>query len=80
MSQSNFTIWGQPQCSYCEMSKKLLQLRNLKYDYKEIGSGYSKEDLLKVVPSARGVPQIFVDGIHIGGYKELVGYLSHAKV
>ena len=36
-----------------------------------LDDGYTKEDLLEAVPSARSVPQIFLDGEHVGGFTEL---------
>jgi glutaredoxin 3 len=72
---SKFIIWGQPLCKYCDMSKRLLTLKNIDFEYKEIGSGYTKEDLLEAVPTARSVPQIFHDEVYIGGYEELARYL-----
>lgn len=72
---SKFIIWGQPMCRYCDMSKRLLSNKNIDFEYREIGGEYTKEDLLKAVPNARSVPQIFHDEIHIGGYEELARYL-----
>ena len=41
-------------------------------------SMFTKEDLLKVVPNARSVPQIFIEEKHIGGYTELMKHLASA--
>lgn len=66
------TIWSKDACSYCEMSKNLLQSKGILFEEKKIGyDGISRDDLLKILPSARSVPQIFVDGKHVGGFQEL---------
>ena len=39
----------------------------------------SKEDLLKVVPNAKTVPQIFIEDRYIGGYTELMEYFALPK-
>lgn len=78
MSQNKFIVWGQPNCSYCNMAKALLKSKFMDFEYREISNGWTKEDLLDVLPLARGVPQIFVGDIHIGGYKELVEFLNSA--
>jgi len=66
-------VWSQANCSYCRMAKQLLLSKGYTYIEKMIGDGtYTKKDLLSEVPSAKSVPQIFLDGKYIGGYNELV--------
>ncbi|HEY9702405.1 MAG TPA: glutaredoxin [Allocoleopsis sp.] len=66
-------MWSQYGCTHCSSAISLLQNRNVEVEIRKIGVGekWSKEDLLKEVPTARSVPQIFIDGKYIGGYKEL---------
>ena len=45
---------------------------------RKIGDGYTKEELLEEVPNARTVPQIFLNGEHVGGYTELQKFLREA--
>ena len=37
----------------------------------KIGEGWTKEELLEVVPTARSVPQIFLGEEYVGGFPEL---------
>lgn len=69
-------IWSKPACSFCDRAKSLLKMKNIEFEEKKIGSGYSREDLLEAVPNARTVPQIFIDNQLIGGYQELTQYLK----
>ena len=69
-------VWSKPQCPYCDQAKALLTLKNIVFEEKKIGSGYSKEDLLAAVPDARTVPQIFIDDVLIGGYTDLKQHLQ----
>lgn len=64
-------IWSRDQCPYCDQAKKLLESRGVEYEERRIGSGWTREQLLESVPSARTVPQIFIDGELVGGYTEL---------
>lgn len=64
-------IWTKENCSYCVQAKNLLLQKGIEYEERKIGEGYTKEDLLEVVPNARTVPQIFLDGELIGGFSEL---------
>jgi glutaredoxin len=64
-------IWSKEQCTYCEQAKALLKQKGIEFEERKIGSGYSKEDLLEAVPTARTVPQIFLEGKLVGGFTEL---------
>lgn len=64
-------IWSKYNCPYCDQAKSLLQLKGIAYEERKIGDGYTKEDLLEAVPSARSVPQIFLNEEYVGGFMEL---------
>ena len=70
------TVWTRDDCLYCSLAKKELHSREYKIDERNITSLWSKEDLLKVVPKARTVPQIFINDKYIGGYNELMQYFE----
>ena len=70
------TVWTRDDCLYCSLAKKELYSREYKIDERNITSLWSKEDLLKVVPKARTVPQIFINDKYIGGYNELMQYFE----
>ena len=71
-------IWTKYHCPYCDQAKALLELHGITYKERRIGDGYTREDLLESVPTARTVPQIFLDGKLIGGYTELRQHLEKA--
>ena len=56
---------------YFYQAKALLKQKGIEFEEKKIGDGYTKEELLEAVPTARTVPQIFLDGELIGGFTEL---------
>jgi glutaredoxin len=64
-------VWSKYNCPYCDQAKALLQSKNIPFEERKIGDGYTKEDLLEAVPNARSVPQIFLDDKLIGGFTEL---------
>jgi glutaredoxin len=64
-------VWSKDHCPYCVQAKTLLEQKGIEYEEKKIGEGYTKEDLLEAVPTARTVPQIFLDGELVGGFTEL---------
>jgi len=64
-------IWSKYNCPYCDQAKALLKQRGIPFEEKKIGDGYTKEELLEAVPSARTVPQIFLGEELVGGFIEL---------
>jgi glutaredoxin len=64
-------VWSKYNCQYCDMAKALLNQKNIPFEERKIGDGYTREELLEAVPGARTVPQIFLDDELVGGYNEL---------
>jgi glutaredoxin len=69
-------VWSKDNCTFCDQAKALLEQRNIEYEERKIGHGYTREDLLESVPTARTVPQIFVNNNHVGGFTELRKYIE----
>lgn len=65
------TIWSKYHCPYCDQAKALLKSKGYIIEEKKIGDGYTKEELLEAVPTARTVPQIFIEDELVGGFTEL---------
>jgi glutaredoxin len=72
----NAIVWSKYNCPYCDQAKALLKMKGIAFEEKKIGDGYTKEDLLEAVPTARTVPQIFLDGDLVGGFTELKAKLN----
>jgi glutaredoxin 3 len=72
-------VWSKYQCPYCDQAKALLAQRGIEFEERKIGDGWTKEDLLEAVPSARTVPQIFLNEELIGGFTELKKRLTEEK-
>lgn len=72
-------VWSKYNCPFCDQAKALLNMKGIEFEEKKIGDGYTKEDLLESVPTARTVPQIFLDGELIGGFTELKKRLENAN-
>ena len=72
-------VWSQYNCSYCDQAKALLKSKGIPFEEKKIGDGYTKEELLEAVPTARTVPQIFLGEELVGGFTELKKRLENAN-
>lgn len=68
----NVVVWSKDNCPNCDSAKKLLKLKGVEFEERNLSSGkWTKEDLLDAAPSARSVPQIFFGEVHVGGFAEL---------
>lgn len=68
-------IFTKPTCPHCINAKKLLTNRGISYVEHTVGvNGVTKqtiEDKIGNGYEVKTVPQIFIDGEHVGGYTEL---------
>jgi glutaredoxin len=69
-------VWSKYNCQHCDQAKALLDQQGIEFEERRIGDGWTKEELLESVPTARSVPQIFVDDQLIGGFTELQKYIK----
>lgn len=68
-------IWTKNNCQWCDKAKTELINRGIAYEVRNINDGWwTKSDLLDMIPEAKTVPQIILDGIYVGGYTDLVNY------
>lgn len=73
-------VWSKYHCPFCDQAKALLKAKGIEFEEKKIGDGYTKEELLEAVPTARTVPQVFLDDQLIGGFTELKKYFESEHV
>ena len=68
----NVEIYTGPLCIFCDWAKKLLERKGVPYKEIYIGDDLDKrEEMLKKTNGSKTVPQIFIDGKHIGGNDSL---------
>ena len=65
-------IYTKFMCPYCARAKKLLESKGVEYQEYEISMGGEKRDeMLSRANGRTTVPQIFIDGRHVGGSDDL---------
>ena len=64
-------VWSKDGCPYCVQAKSLLESRSIEYEERNINRDWTREQLLEAVPTARTLPQIFLDQELVGGFTEL---------
>lgn len=72
-------VWSKNQCPYCDQAKALLKMKGIEFEERNINNGWTKEQLLEAVPTARTVPQIFLGEELVGGFTELKARLTNAN-
>jgi|TARA_B100002003_G_scaffold150220_1_gene139256 glutaredoxin 3 len=71
-------VWSNIGCHFCEMAKTLLEQKGIEYEERNLAKDWKVQDLLEAVPTARSVPQIFVDDKYIGNYDNLVEHFKNS--
>ena len=69
-------VWSKDACPFCVQAKALLESKGIDYEERNVMHEWSKEQLLAAVPTARTLPQIFLDDNYIGGFTELRKHLQ----
>lgn len=66
-------VFTSPHCSHCESAKQLLKAAGLAYTECDIAAVPGNlAEFQRRLPRTRALPQIFIDGQHIGSYEDLV--------
>lgn len=71
-------VWSKDQCPYCVQAKALLESKGIEYEERNVSKDWTKEQLLEAVPTARTLPQIFLNEEHVGGFVELRAKLTES--
>ena len=64
-------VWSKDACPFCVQAKALLDSKGIDYEERNVMHEWTKEQLLEAVPTARTLPQIFLDDVYVGGFTEL---------
>jgi len=68
----NVEIFSGPNCPYCVRAKALLARKGVAFVEYDVKSDPAMQlEMLRRVPQARTIPQIFIDGRHVGGCDDL---------
>lgn len=64
-------VYGTLFCPYCMRARELLDFKGVSYDDIAVDRDPARRREMEVRSRRRTVPQIFIDGTHIGGYDDL---------
>ncbi|KAB2901582.1 MAG: glutaredoxin 3 [Xanthomonadales bacterium] len=66
-------IFSTASCPYCVAAKQHLERKGLSYEEVRVDLDPARRaDMLARAAGRRTVPQIFVNGVHVGGYDDLL--------
>jgi glutaredoxin 3 len=63
-------IYTTNYCPYCTAAKALLRSKNVRFEEIDVGEDPARRAEMEKLSQRRTVPQIFIDGIPIGGYDD----------
>jgi glutaredoxin 3 len=64
-------IYTSQNCSYCTAAKLLLDSKGMEYIEIDVTFDDGKRNEMMIRSKQRTVPQIFIDGNSVGGFREL---------
>ena len=68
-------------CPYCARAKRLLEDKGVAFEEFEIsGGGEKREEMIQRAGGRTTVPQIFIEGQHIGGSDDLAALDKRGKL
>ncbi len=74
-------IYSKTFCSYCVRAKRLLESKQIEFSEYVIDVDAGKrQEMIQRANGRTTVPQIFIDGRHIGGCSDLMALESDGKL
>jgi len=72
MAETRVIVYSQPFCGYCSAAKRLLTGKGAAFSEIDVMFETGRRDeMIERSGGRRTVPQIFIDGRHVGGYDDL---------
>ena len=68
-------VFSRPGCAFCATAKTLLNDAGIEFEELVLNQDYT-DQTLRAISSATSYPQVFIDGVHIGGADELQAWLT----
>ena len=74
-------IYTKTFCGFCVRARHLLESKGVKFDeYVIDGGGPKREEMIQRANGRTTVPQIFIDGRHVGGCNDLYDLEREGKL
>ena len=74
-------IYTSPTCGYCHAAKSLLGKKGLSFEETDVVREPSKRaEMMTRANGRRTVPQVFINGQHVGGFDDLYALESSGRL
>jgi glutaredoxin 3 len=78
---TRIVLYTTPFCGYCRATKRLLGNKGLAFEEIDVAFDVEKRaEMIGRTAGMRTVPQIFIDGRHVGGHVELAALEREGKL
>lgn len=65
-------IYISPFCGYCSRAKRLLSSKGVEFtEYDVLADSSLRDEMQKRAPGSYTVPQVFIDGVPVGGSDDI---------
>tara|TARA_R110002111_G_scaffold220951_1_gene283290 strand:- start:26 stop:424 length:399 start_codon:yes stop_codon:yes gene_type:complete len=64
-------IYSSNSCRYCLLAKDFMDKKGIQFDVRDVNIGKNAREMSERTNGSRGIPQIFINHKHIGGWSEL---------
>ena len=77
----HIVVYSGPNCPYCDRAKALLKKKNVEFeDYNVKEDDAKLAEMLERSGGRRTIPQIFINGKHVGGCDDLYALNSAGEL
>ena len=78
---AHVTVYSGPNCPYCTKAKALLQKKNVVFEEFNVKDDSEKlSEMIERTGGSKSIPQIFIDGVHVGGCDDLYALNAAGKL
>lgn len=68
---TDIIIYSTPICPYCVRAKDLLTRKGQSFTVIDVSDDAERQKMIEKAGGRRTVPQIFIGGVHVGGFDDL---------
>jgi len=76
----DITIYTSAICGYCTAAKNFLRSRGLHWREVRIDTDPAQREKMVALAKRTSVPQIFIGGVHVGGYDDMMALHRAGKL
>ena len=75
-SLKSAVVWSKNNCQACETVKDLLAQHKYAFEIISVDTPHGLAEFRKQMPTARSVPQVYIEDQYVGGLQEVKKFLA----